>query len=60
MGADVPRIEGDRAPELFDRVVQLALVLVEQAEVVVDFGALVVLFEQRAMLRHRVVVSPIR
>ena len=51
----VSRIDDDRALELLDRVVDLALILVQQPEIVVHFRAGVVLFEERAVLGERVV-----
>ena len=55
MRLHVLRIDRDRALELLDRIVALAALLVEQTEIVVNLGAGVVLLEQRAVVRQRVV-----
>ena len=55
MRLDVLGIDRDRPLKLLDRVVPLPAILVQQPEVVVHFGARVVLLEQRAVVRERVV-----
>jgi hypothetical protein len=48
--------ERNRPLELPDRVVQLSAVLIEEPEIVMGLSALVVLLEDRAILRDRVLV----
>ena len=52
----IVRIDGDCPLKLFDRVVLLTAILIQQTEIVVHFGALVVLLQQGAVMRERVVV----
>jgi flagellar basal body P-ring protein FlgI len=49
------RVDRNRPLKLLYRIVGLAVSLVEQAKVVVDLGAGVVLLEQRAVMRDRIV-----
>ena len=51
---DVFRLEHDRPLKLLHRLVVLRVILIQQAQIVVDLGARVVLFEQQPVLRERV------
>ena len=52
MGLHVPRRKHEGALELGDRAVGVTTILIQQTEIVVNFGARLVLFEQDSILRQ--------